>query len=361
MRRMTTIRFEGELGQEFGSVHNFSIATPRQAIFAISSQVYGFKRYIKDKNYHFSVIEDGEARPMTHKELDGDIDSDVELTLIPMLEGSGRAFSVIAGIALIAGAIFFAPAVIPAATAGGAATGGLGATAFTIFGASVSYGSIALFGGALLLGGIGQLLAPTPDLDARDNQPASERQNYFGSPANLATEGLPIYVPYGDVYGGSLVAHSGLNSYDIVVGYEPFESGVIFNGYGYGFRRGNTISGTPTSSGGGGSGGGSAVADIASGGARDSNTGRTGGIRAEPDATSNDGLGDIGRHGVVNGADANDFGFGADGRGGTQSRGGGFGADANDGFGQSSSSGFGADANDFGGGVDGGGGGSGGK
>lgn len=117
-----TIRLYGVLGATFGREYRLSVASPKEAIRALSVIVPGFERFLntsKQRGLTYAVFSG--KRNLSNDELSMDRSTE-EIRIAPVIIGSKRAgvFQTILGVALVAVAAF---------VTGGAAIG-IGGTAF---------------------------------------------------------------------------------------------------------------------------------------------------------------------------------------------------------------------------------------
>lgn len=167
---LTTIKLLGVLGQKFGRVHRFDIATPAEAIRALSSQIKGFAQFLNDSHHVYRVVK-GNPEGLSDEELLL-FNSTGQLVIAPMVEASGNFGKIILGAAMIATA-FLVP-------------GG-------IFG--ISSMTIGLMGASLLLSGISGLLTKKPK---SKKDPANTDSNGFGRNQSTGTQGYPVPILYGE-------------------------------------------------------------------------------------------------------------------------------------------------------------------
>ncbi len=223
------INLEGELGEKFGKVWHLNVKSPAEAVRAIDAQRKGFRKYFLDtgeKGIGYEVIvgdqglqqEEGLLYPAPMRD---------DYTFVPVPQGGkSRAMGMImlgAAIFLTAGAAagwgsVIAPAGTVSGTAGGgfAALGGSSAVASlagpqtmslaaAYSGASGFTGFAMSMGGAMMLGGVAQLLAPTIESSA-----GNEEQSYlFDGAVNSVKQGTPIPILYGRLtVGGATISAS---------------------------------------------------------------------------------------------------------------------------------------------------------
>ena len=210
------INLEGELGEKFGKVWHLNVKTPAEAVRAIDAQRKGFRKYFLDtgeKGIGYEVIigdqgiqqEEGLLYPAPMRD---------DFTFVPIPQGGkSRAF----GMILMGAAIFVTAGLASGAFAAAQTAGALavaeGASGWAAFAASLAaeggMTGIALsMGGALMLGGVAQLLAPTPESSA-----GNEEQSYlFDGAINSAKQGTPIPILYGRMTVGGAVISASIKS-----------------------------------------------------------------------------------------------------------------------------------------------------
>ncbi len=210
------INLEGELGEKFGKVWHLNVKTPAEAVRAIDAQRKGFRKYFLDtgeKGIGYEVIigdqgiqqEEGLLYPAPMRD---------DFTFVPIPQGGkSRAF----GMILMGAAIFVTAGLASGAFATAQTAGALavaeGASGWAAFAASLAaeggMTGIALsMGGALMLGGVAQLLAPTPESSA-----GNEEQSYlFDGAINSAKQGTPIPILYGRMTVGGAVISASIKS-----------------------------------------------------------------------------------------------------------------------------------------------------
>jgi len=207
------INLEGELGEKFGKVWHLNVKTPAEAVRAIDAQRKGFRKYFLDtgeKGIGYEVIigdqgiqqEEGLLYPAPMRD---------DFTFVPIPQGGkSRAF----GMILMGAAIFVTAGMASGAFATASQAGllavGEGMSGWAAFAGSLAaeggMTGIALsMGGALMLGGVAQLLAPTPESSA-----GNEEQSYlFDGAINSAKQGTPIPILYGRmIVGGAVISAS---------------------------------------------------------------------------------------------------------------------------------------------------------
>lgn len=169
------VRLHGPLAAKYGAEHRFAVATPREAVRALSANFPGFRRdFLEIERWTFVV--DGELR-------DGEAFVDAplsrEIDIVPVIDG--EAFL---GAALIG---FLIPSI--AGTLAANILGGL------------------LVAGLLL--GASLLFTPSAPKDTKKD-PAKDDNYAFSGPENIVSQGAAVPVLYGRAFCGSVVVSAGL-------------------------------------------------------------------------------------------------------------------------------------------------------
>tara|TARA_R100001510_G_scaffold18922_1_gene16408 strand:- start:3948 stop:4592 length:645 start_codon:yes stop_codon:yes gene_type:complete len=142
--------------------------------------------------------------------------SEDDIQIIPVAVGAGGFFDstvgkIVTGAALIA-APYLAPAVLGAgAAAAGTALGTIGATIGTV---------MTSIGVSMAIGGVTQMLTPTPPSDSGassmgDDDPLAQGSYAFSGITNVSVSGIPVPIIYGEVFTGSIVISSGVDTVQI--------------------------------------------------------------------------------------------------------------------------------------------------
>jgi len=137
-----------------------------------------------------------------------------DIQIIPMASGSGFLAPVIGGI-FSAGAAVASAAVGAATAVGGAAIAAAGAIS-----SIPVIGSIATsFATDLVIGGITSLIAPTPSVPTGNvsdsfsqNDPEAAASFGFSGISNVSVAGVAVPIIYGEVFTGSVVISSGIDT-----------------------------------------------------------------------------------------------------------------------------------------------------
>jgi predicted phage tail protein len=206
---MRKIYLYDELETQFGGPYNFDVASPGEAIRALSANFKNFMPTIREGSWSLVMGDDIETGD--HVTLDMVLFNlgNSDLHIMPAVEGRKNAkgfLSVILGVALIGVGIG------GALLAGEGLAAGLGATTFLGFG---TYGGIALMGASLLLSGISSLMTGTPK--APDTGPTTASYLLNG-PEQNTSQGGAIPLIFGRFRVGSTPVSTKLRANQISVG-----------------------------------------------------------------------------------------------------------------------------------------------
>ena len=183
---LKTVRLYGTLGAKFGRVFRLAVASPAEAISALSVQIPGFRRFLNDASDKGLVFAVFAGKRNLSKDQVGDLTGDEEIRIAPVIEGSKRAgvFQVILGAVLIVAS--FVPGLQ----------------------------FLAPVGISMVLGGVVQLLSPQPKgLGAKDD-PDNQPSYSFNGPVNTSAQGNPVPIAYGRTWCGSAIISAGILAQD---------------------------------------------------------------------------------------------------------------------------------------------------
>jgi len=211
------INLEGELGEKFGKVWHLNVKSPAEAVRAIDAQRKGFRKYFLDtgeKGIGYEVIV-GDQGLQQEEALLYPTPMRDDYTFVPIPQGGkSRAFGMIMmGVALFvtagaAGGVFAAAAEVGAFSSALTFSGSMTAMGEAIAMSSFLTQSAMLMGGALMLGGVAQMLAPTIDSSA-----GNEEQSYlFDGAINSVKQGTPVPILYGRLTVGGAVISASIKS-----------------------------------------------------------------------------------------------------------------------------------------------------
>ena len=206
---MKVVKVYGELKKRLGGQGTFKldVATPAEAIKALTSNFQGLDKWMIDSEQHgvgyrvqlgTEVVKESEIEnlllPWSEREV---------FSITPVITGAGRGTGMILLGAALIGLSFvtFGTSTLFA--------GGTGLTGGAIW-AGAGSKALGMIGLSLVMGGIGQMLSPPPpELDMKQ---ANKLQNYsFSGVTNTSQVGTAIPVAYGRVFVGSSVISSGLD------------------------------------------------------------------------------------------------------------------------------------------------------
>lgn len=199
------IHLHGALAEKFGEYpYEVDIATPAEAVRALSVLQPGFRQELRHGSYHVLLKHGERFFDIGEEDLALQMGKASEVHFIPVIEGgknNSGILKIVLGLALVAGAFFLAPA----------AAGGLGASALSFGGMGVTYGQIAMIGVGLAVAGAAQLLAPeTKSKKEKDDK------SYIASPSeNTVAQGSPVPIVLGRYMVGSVVMSVGISTEQI--------------------------------------------------------------------------------------------------------------------------------------------------
>lgn len=178
------VRLYGVLAKKFGRVHRLAVATAAEAVRALSANIPGFAKHLREHSepgYHVwvgreNIGEDDLTMPAGGGEV---------IRIAPALAGAKKGLlQTIVGVVLMVVGTYFGQA------------------------------WLVQIGAALALGGVSQLLTPTPKNQAgtqSDNKPSY----IFNGAANTTAQGNPVPVLYGEMVVGSAVISAGMVAKEI--------------------------------------------------------------------------------------------------------------------------------------------------
>lgn len=193
---LRTIRLHGALGARFGRVFRLAVASPAEAVRALSAQLPGFRAAVEAGAWRVYRGPRKAGRDLSEQELRLGLGAaEREVHFVPAVAGAkqGGLGKVILGTLLVAASFIVPPA--------------------GVFGVAALSGS-AVFGLGLSLGlaGLSQALAPTPAAARYAERDPEARSNLFGAPVNITSEGAAIPVVFGTCEVGSVVVSSAIRT-----------------------------------------------------------------------------------------------------------------------------------------------------
>jgi len=229
---MKRVVLRGELGKQFGRIHQFDLNTPAEAIRALCANFEGFQQALVtagERGVGY-IVQVGKTAIDEVDEIHNPTGQDEEISITPVLAGAGGGVGkILTGVALVAAAIVLGPLGGGFLGLGaGVGGGGVVGVGFLTAGASSAIGFI---GASLILSGTAQLLSPQPadlpgltsgsagrrnSFDPVNNDPADNRSSYiYNGAVNLTAQGNPVPICYGRMRVGSVVVSAGVSTTDI--------------------------------------------------------------------------------------------------------------------------------------------------
>jgi predicted phage tail protein len=207
---MRAVKLYGHLGKRFGRTHRLDVASPAEAIRALSANFPEFRAAMAghQPGYHVHVggaVLDEQRLPFMSR--------DLPIKFVPVVAGAKNGI----------GQIIIGAAIIWAAFA----TGGLSfAASGTLVGSMT--GTMALsFGASLILGGVSQMLIGAPKTGGAANGPNNMPNYAFNGPVNTIAQGNSVPVCYGRLIVGSQVISANLSVEQTTGRVTPPTPGVI--------------------------------------------------------------------------------------------------------------------------------------
>jgi len=188
---MKTVMLYGALGAEFGRVHRYDVATPLEALKALSVTLKGFKKSFIDGGSYRIII--GGKNDLAIDETVYPISEKESIRIVPVVSGAGSSkgiFNIILGATLM----YFS----------------LGLS--TAVGASfITQATFQQIGMSLILSGVSQLLFPPPKAPVSQERPENRPSFIFNGAVNTTRQGNPVPLCYGRMIVGSQVISAGLS------------------------------------------------------------------------------------------------------------------------------------------------------
>jgi predicted phage tail protein len=205
---MRVVKVYGPLAKFLGQrSFKFAVKSPAEAVRLLLANFPSLQGHMANHDYKISVgrlqLPIGDHPEYIHYPTA----SNEPIRIMPIVSGAGEGTGqILAGIGLVAAAILLAPV--------GGGFLGLGANAlagtFTL-GASAS-AAIGAIGVGLALTGISTLLTPTTQLSTGVDSDFDPRKSYsFSGIQNVARQGVPVPIIYGEVLVGSIVVSAGID------------------------------------------------------------------------------------------------------------------------------------------------------
>jgi len=207
--QLKKIRIYGRLRKFLGQPYfEAAVSSPAEAVRFLLANFPEVEKHMADQFYKIK---------MNNLQVDLDfigMKGQGDIQIIPMASGSGFLAPVIGGI-FSAGAAVASAAVGAATAVGGAAIAAAGAIS-----SIPVIGSIATsFATDLVIGGITSLIAPTPSVPTGNvsdsfsqNDPEAAASFGFSGISNVSVAGVAVPIIYGEVFTGSVVISSGIDT-----------------------------------------------------------------------------------------------------------------------------------------------------
>jgi len=202
------VKLYGLLGERYGKEWELNVNDGAEAIRAICANRPGFKKELltsHERGVGYQVLI-GDEYLKDANDLPDTIGNE-EIKIIPTVMGAKKKGLM----QIIIGAIMIYAAF---QTGGMLGAGQVAAPGYSTIGgyAFSSSGMMMLkFGASLVLGGIGAMLAPTPTVEKRPEEP----ENYaFNGPVNTTRQGVAVPICYGQLIVGGAVISAGIIAED---------------------------------------------------------------------------------------------------------------------------------------------------
>ena len=210
--QLKKIRIYGRLRKFLGQPYfDAAVSSPAEAVRFLLANFPEVERHMADQFYKIK---------MNNLEVDLDfigMKGQGDIQIIPVAVGSAPAVAAI-------GSVFSAGAAVASAAVGAAtAIGGAAIAAAGAISAIPVVGSIATaFATDLVIGGITSLIAPTPSVPTGNvsdsfsqNDPEAAASFGFSGISNVSVAGVAVPIIYGEVFTGSVVISSGIDTVQV--------------------------------------------------------------------------------------------------------------------------------------------------
>ncbi|KWV17125.1 tail assembly protein [Xanthomonas translucens] len=191
--KVRIVRLYGALRARFGKEFRLAVASPAEAVQALSVQLPGFQAFLmgaKDRGMVFSVFNG--RRNLAEDQLH-DPPGDEMIRIAPVLQGSKRG----GVLQTIAGAVLVVAGLV------------LSAYGFGAIGVPLTNAGI-----AMVIGGVVQMLSPTQKGLGTQESAANKPSYAFNGPVNMQAQGNPVPAAYGETWAGSAVISGGIFAED---------------------------------------------------------------------------------------------------------------------------------------------------
>ena len=201
---LKTIRVYGRLRKFLGqSSFKAVAASPADAMRFLLCNFPKLEKHMMDQFYKVKMG----GSEITEDYLN--LRSEDDIQIIPVAVGAKSFFESTIGKGVTGAALIAAPYLAPAVI--GATATGIGAvvgTAMTSIGVSMA------------IGGVTQMLTPTPPSNSGassmgDDDPLAQGSYAFSGITNVSVSGIPVPIIYGEVFTGSIVISSGVDTVQI--------------------------------------------------------------------------------------------------------------------------------------------------
>lgn len=177
---LRTVKLYGELGKRFGREHRLDVATPAEAIRALTANFPEFERAVIDHPHGFHVLAGRDDRGSTES-IKLPVGADDIIKIVPATAGSKQGLlQTIIGATLI------------------------------VIGVFTGQFWLVQIGASLALGGIAQMLTPVPKAPSAGQDGKTQQSYIFSGPLNTSVQGGPVPIGYGRMIIGSTVISQGL-------------------------------------------------------------------------------------------------------------------------------------------------------
>lgn len=208
---MITVIFYGSLKQQYGGRFELHADSAAEAVRGLCTQLHGLRQHLQSG--HWRVWLDNE-RICADDAADAFADRRRQvLRIAPATQGAGGRngmAQIIVGVVLIAASWYMG---------GAAGWGYLGAAGVSATGFSYGVATMAfMMGTSMMLGGISQMLARPPELKGTGKSVDGSRSTSFSNLDNVAAQGEPVPLIYGEMMVGSKVISQGVETYAVSTG-----------------------------------------------------------------------------------------------------------------------------------------------
>lgn len=203
---MRDIFLHGELGRLFINKITLDVNSIGEVISALKANFSSFSTYLVDYKPGFHVRVGSYTRTVDN--LTDPISSKDTIHIIPVIAGSGKVGTIIAGVVLIWATGGLASLGMGAGLTGTGGALAAGGTTFGIANATV-VSALGQIGVGLVLTGISALLF-SPPKQQTPNQVENTPNRYFNGAVNTVSQGNPVSIGYGRLIIGSAVISAGI-------------------------------------------------------------------------------------------------------------------------------------------------------